>query len=207
MLQLFEDLGITDRLQWKRHAMIFARADRPGVLSRFDFPDIPGPFNGLVAIFSNTDMLSLKDKLLFGLSLLPAIVFGQKYVEEMDSVYAPAAVNVHASAHAPAAPAKPVPDNRLSRPRCSRFCYCWWWRRWRRRRRRRLRHCRRVSQLGRHVSVRADATAARSAAGWAARLRATRKTITRKPALMIVRKGRYSASKESWPPAILRLPA
>ena len=89
MLQLFEDLGIADRLQWKRHAMIFARADRPGILSRFDFPDIPGPFNGLVAIFTNTDMLSLQDKLLFGLSLLPAIVLGQKYVEEMDSVAPP----------------------------------------------------------------------------------------------------------------------
>jgi hypothetical protein len=89
MLQLFEDLGITDRLQWKKHAMLFARADRPGVLSRFDFPDIPGPFNGLYAIFKNTDMLSLQDKLLFGLSLVPAILFGQKYVEEMDSVRPP----------------------------------------------------------------------------------------------------------------------
>jgi 15-cis-phytoene desaturase len=51
MLQLYEDLCITDRLQWKRHAMIFACADRPGVLSRFDSPDIPSPFNGLYANF------------------------------------------------------------------------------------------------------------------------------------------------------------
>ena len=41
MLQLFEDLGIQDRLQWKKHAMTFAMP-QSGVFSRFDFPDIPG---------------------------------------------------------------------------------------------------------------------------------------------------------------------
>ena len=34
-----------------------------GVFSRFDFPNIPGPFNGLVGILRNNDMLSFVDKL------------------------------------------------------------------------------------------------------------------------------------------------
>lgn len=50
MLQLFEDLNIRDRLQWKRHAMVFAKPQDAGQFSRFDFPNLPGPFNGLAAI-------------------------------------------------------------------------------------------------------------------------------------------------------------
>jgi 15-cis-phytoene desaturase len=42
MLQLFEDLQIRDRLQWKRHAMVFAKPQQAGEFSRFDFPNLPG---------------------------------------------------------------------------------------------------------------------------------------------------------------------
>ena len=84
MLQLFEELGISDRLQWKQHSMLFNMPQQAGQLSRFDFPDIPAPFNGIVAILRNNDMLTWKEKIQFGLGLLPAIVKGQKYVEEMD---------------------------------------------------------------------------------------------------------------------------
>jgi uncharacterized protein with NAD-binding domain and iron-sulfur cluster len=44
------ELGIEDRLQWKSHSMIFAMPDSPGEFSRFDFPEIPAPFNGIWAI-------------------------------------------------------------------------------------------------------------------------------------------------------------
>lgn len=44
------ELGIEDRLQWKQHSMIFAMPDSPGEFSRFDFPDLPAPLNGVVAI-------------------------------------------------------------------------------------------------------------------------------------------------------------
>lgn len=84
MLQLFKELGIEDRLQWKQHAMIFNQPETPGTYSRFDFPDIPAPFNGLVAILRNNDMLTWEEKIRFGLGLMPAIIRGQKYVEEMD---------------------------------------------------------------------------------------------------------------------------
>ena len=77
MLQLFEDLQIRDRLQWKRHAMIFAKPQDAGQFSRFDFPNLPGPFNGLVAIVKNNDLISWPEKLLFGLALVPAILEGQ----------------------------------------------------------------------------------------------------------------------------------
>ena len=84
MLQLFHELGIEDRLQWKKHTMIFNQPDKPGTYSRFDFPDLPAPLNGLVAILGNNDMLTWGEKIKFGLGLLPAIIQGQEYVEDMD---------------------------------------------------------------------------------------------------------------------------
>jgi 15-cis-phytoene desaturase len=84
MLQLFKELDIEDRLQWKEHSMIFNQPDAPGTYSRFDFPDVPAPINGLIAILRNNDMLTWAEKIKFGIGLLPAIVQGQKYVEAMD---------------------------------------------------------------------------------------------------------------------------
>ncbi len=84
MLQLFKELNIEDRLQWKQHTMIFNQPEKPGTYSRFDFPDIPAPLNGIVAILRNNDMLTWPEKIRFGIGLIPAIVQGQKYVEKMD---------------------------------------------------------------------------------------------------------------------------
>ncbi len=84
MLQLFKELNIEDRLQWKEHTMIFNQPEKPGTYSRFDFPDLPAPINGVVAILRNNDMLTWEEKIRFGIGLIPAMVKGQKYVEEMD---------------------------------------------------------------------------------------------------------------------------
>ncbi|MBK4729221.1 15-cis-phytoene desaturase [Oxynema sp. CENA135] len=84
MLQLFKELDIEERLQWKEHTMIFNQPDNPGTYSRFDFPDLPAPLNGITAILRNNDMLTWAEKIRFGLGLIPAIVRGQEYVEEMD---------------------------------------------------------------------------------------------------------------------------
>jgi len=84
MLQLFKELGIEDRLQWKQHSMIFNQPEQPGTYSRFDFPKLPAPLNGVVAILRNNDMLTWEEKIKFGLGLIPAIIRGQGYVEEMD---------------------------------------------------------------------------------------------------------------------------
>ncbi len=84
MLQLFRELGIEDRLQWKEHTMIFNRPEQPGTYSRFDFPDLPAPWNGVAAILRNNDMLTWPEKIRFGLGLIPAMVQGQGYVEAMD---------------------------------------------------------------------------------------------------------------------------
>lgn len=84
MRQLFAELGIEDRLQWKSHSMIFNQKEVPGTYSRFDFPDIPAPFNGVAAILGNNDMLSWPEKIAFGLGLVPAMLRGQSYVEECD---------------------------------------------------------------------------------------------------------------------------
>ncbi len=84
MMNLFKELNIEDRLQWKEHSMIFAMPDSPGEFSRFDFPDIPAPWNGIFAILRNNQMLTWPEKIQFAIGLLPAIIFGQKYVEEQD---------------------------------------------------------------------------------------------------------------------------
>ena len=85
MLQLFKELDIEDRLQWKSHSMIFNQPSEPGTYSRFDFPDIPAPVNGVSAILSNNDMLSWNEKILFGLGLVPAMLRGQNYLDKCDT--------------------------------------------------------------------------------------------------------------------------
>ncbi|NEO38906.1 MAG: 15-cis-phytoene desaturase [Moorea sp. SIOASIH] len=84
MLQLIKELGIEDRLQWKEHTMIFNQPNQPGTYSRFDFPNLPAPLNGMVAILRNNDMLTWPEKIRFGIGLIPAMLQGQKYVEAMD---------------------------------------------------------------------------------------------------------------------------
>ncbi|TVQ48199.1 MAG: 15-cis-phytoene desaturase [Gloeocapsa sp. DLM2.Bin57] len=84
MLQLFKELDIEDRLQWKEHTMIFNQPEKPGTYSRFDFPDLPAPINGVIAILRNNDLLTWGEKIRFGLGLIPAMLRGQKYVEKMD---------------------------------------------------------------------------------------------------------------------------
>ncbi|GMP69577.1 hypothetical protein CsSME_00028786 [Camellia sinensis var. sinensis] len=59
---LFGELGINDRLQWKEHSMIFAMPNKPGEFSRFDFPEVlPAPLNGGQAYVEAQDGLSVKD--------------------------------------------------------------------------------------------------------------------------------------------------
>ena len=84
MLQLMGELDILDRLQWKEHTLIFNQPEKPGVLSRFDVPDVPAPINVILSILRNNDMLTWEQKIRFAIGLLPAIVRGQKYVEAMD---------------------------------------------------------------------------------------------------------------------------
>lgn len=92
LMNMFKELNIEDRLQWKSHSMIFAmpgERDENGLqrFSRFDFPSfLPAPFNGIVAILLNNEMLTWPEKIKFGIGLLPAIIFGQKYVEEQDKL-------------------------------------------------------------------------------------------------------------------------
>ncbi|URE37534.1 hypothetical protein MUK42_15517 [Musa troglodytarum] len=84
---LFGELGISDRLQWKEHSMIFAMPNKPGEFSRFDFPEtLPAPFNGIFAILRNSEMLTWPEKVRFAIGLLPAMLGGQAYVEAQDGL-------------------------------------------------------------------------------------------------------------------------
>ena len=87
-MTLFKELNIEDRLQWKDHAMIFAK---PGSSKRefstFDFPSwLPAPLNAAVAILTNTDLLTWPEKIKLGIGLIPAYLFGQSYVEQQEGV-------------------------------------------------------------------------------------------------------------------------
>jgi 15-cis-phytoene desaturase len=84
MLQLLKELGIEDHLQWKKHQLIFNQPEKPGVLSYFNVPDIPAPINIIVSILRNNDLLTWQQKIRFAVGLLPAVVRGQQYVEDMD---------------------------------------------------------------------------------------------------------------------------
>ncbi len=84
LLQLLKELGIEERLQWKQHSLIFNQPEKPGVLSRFDLPNIPAPWNAIVAILRNNDLLSWSEKITFAKGLVPAMIRGQGYVERMD---------------------------------------------------------------------------------------------------------------------------
>lgn len=85
MLQLLKELGIEDRLQWKKHTMIFNQPEKPGTYSRFDFPNLPAPLNGIVAILRNNDMLTWGEKIQLAKGLVPAMLRGQKYVDSTDN--------------------------------------------------------------------------------------------------------------------------
>jgi 15-cis-phytoene desaturase len=87
-LTLFAELGISDRLQWKEHKMLFAK---PGLPRRefavFDFASfLPAPLNAAVAILSCADMVTFREKLQLGIGLIPAYLQGQSYVEAQEKV-------------------------------------------------------------------------------------------------------------------------
>ncbi|KAJ0043186.1 hypothetical protein Pint_17768 [Pistacia integerrima] len=87
MQNLFGELGINDRLQWKEHSMILAIPNKPGEFSRFDFPEVlPAPVNRIWAILRNNEMLTWPEKVKFAIGLLPAILGGQANVEAQDGL-------------------------------------------------------------------------------------------------------------------------
>jgi 15-cis-phytoene desaturase len=87
MMNLFAELGIHDRLQWKIHKMIFAMQELPGEFTTFDFiPGIPAPFNFGLAILMNQKMLSLQEKIQTAPPLLPMLIRGQDFIDEQDEL-------------------------------------------------------------------------------------------------------------------------
>ena len=87
MMNLFKELDIEDRLQWKVHKMIFAMQQLPGEFTTFDFlPGIPAPFNFGLAILSNQKMLTLLEKLQTAPPLLPMLIEGQPFIDAQDEL-------------------------------------------------------------------------------------------------------------------------
>jgi 15-cis-phytoene desaturase len=87
MMNIFSELDIEERLQWKRHQMIFAMQELPGEFTTFDFLEgIPAPFNFGLSILLNQKMLSLPEKLQCAPALLPMLVEGQKFIDLQDEL-------------------------------------------------------------------------------------------------------------------------
>lgn len=87
MMNLFDELGIHDRLQWKIHQMIFAMQELPGEFTTFDFiPGIPAPFNFGLAILSNQKMLTLAEKIQTAPPLIPMLIEGQPFIDAQDEL-------------------------------------------------------------------------------------------------------------------------
>lgn len=87
MMNLFAELDLHDRLQWKIHQMIFAMQELPGEFTSFDFiPGIPAPFNFGLAILMNQKMLTFPEKLQTAPPLLPMLIEGQPFIDAQDEL-------------------------------------------------------------------------------------------------------------------------
>jgi 15-cis-phytoene desaturase len=87
IMNLFAELDIHDRLQWKIHQMIFAMQELPGEFTTFDFiPGIPAPFNFGLAILMNQKMLTLPEKIQTAPPLLPMLIQGQPFIDAQDEL-------------------------------------------------------------------------------------------------------------------------
>ncbi|KAK7232864.1 amine oxidase [Aureococcus anophagefferens] len=73
--------------KWKAHRMSFAMRERPGEFTSFEFPEgVPAPLNMAAAILTNTEMLSLVDKIRMVPGLLPMLLEGQSFIDEQDEL-------------------------------------------------------------------------------------------------------------------------
>merc|ERR1711906_48013 len=87
MMNLFNELDIEDRLQWKVHKMIFAMQELPGEFTTFDFvKGIPAPLNFGLAILLNQKMLTLGEKLQTAPPLIPMLIEGQDFIDDQDEL-------------------------------------------------------------------------------------------------------------------------
>merc|ERR1711865_1093567 len=87
MMNLFEELNIENRLQWKEHQMTFAMQELPGKFTSFKSPpNVPAPFNMAAAILTNTEMLTLEEKIRMAPGLLPMLLEGQSFIDKQDEL-------------------------------------------------------------------------------------------------------------------------
>ncbi|CAE8629952.1 unnamed protein product, partial [Polarella glacialis] len=87
MMNIFSELDIEDRLQWKRHQMIFAMQEFPGEFTTFDFFEgVPAPLNFALAILMNQKMLTMPEKFQTAPPLLPMLIEGQKFINKQDDM-------------------------------------------------------------------------------------------------------------------------
>jgi 15-cis-phytoene desaturase len=84
-MNLFRELNIEKRLQWKKHTMIFAMQELPGEFTSFDFiPGIPAPLNFGLAVLMNQKMLTMSEKISILPALIPMLVEGQSFIDAAD---------------------------------------------------------------------------------------------------------------------------
>ena len=73
----------------KHCSLIFSSSfyDLSGKFTKFEFTEgVPAPFNMALAILSNTEMLSLQEKILMVPALLPMLLQGQEFIDAQDEL-------------------------------------------------------------------------------------------------------------------------
>merc|ERR1719473_2418502 len=67
--------------------MTFAMKELPGEFTSFEFPpNVPAPFNMAAAILSNTEMITLEEKIKMVPGLLPMLTEGQSFIDAQDEL-------------------------------------------------------------------------------------------------------------------------
>ena len=67
--------------------MTFAMQELPGQFTKFQFPEgVPAPLNMTAAILTNTEMLTLEEKIKMVPGLLPMMIEGQSFIDDQDEL-------------------------------------------------------------------------------------------------------------------------
>ena len=81
LLPFLKRVGVYDNIKWKEHSILLAQPG--GHTTRLHFPNLPAPFNGMIA-FTNTDLFSWREKLTNIKGLFGLYIHNLDYIKKLD---------------------------------------------------------------------------------------------------------------------------
>lgn len=81
LLPFLKRVGVYDNIKWKEHSILLAQPG--GHATRLHFPNLPAPFNGMIA-FTNTDLFSWREKLTNIKGLFGLYIHNLDYIKKLD---------------------------------------------------------------------------------------------------------------------------